>query len=289
MNGWLKDKGRVFILAIASILLILAPSAQSFAFITALAGYIVYAVMWGLILKLASAGMAIMYAFVEPFYVMIGFLLTSEEMKPIVHTGQTLQLASGIMSVILPVMVLGLIISALRLLFTTLSPGERHMAKNQVIKMLAALILIPIGPYLIQLLVNITHVIVSDFLLGDEMLSSIGASRHGWGVMAATIAQNISIGYCFIQALLYILLILAIATLLVRYVLVIVFTALFPVTLFLYLFDYTKSVGRKFMKWTLAWVFAPIFMGIWALIALAMAESIQGGRVLWDVGAARVH
>lgn len=212
---------------------------------------------------------------VDPLYTIMQLLVTAEDLQPDVLAAVPMALTEAVMTIMVPILEAAIILVGFRLIYTAMNPGERSQAKTQVIKMALALILIPMSPYIVDILIGLNNIIVQS-LLSTGMLSVMGID-HGMGEFASLIAGQMELQYCLLHVLNWMLTILAIFTLIGRYVLVIVFTALMPLTLFLYLFDYTRAVGRKFMKWTLGWIFAPVFMSLWILISLAMAQSIGDG------------
>ena len=58
----------------------------------------------------------------------------------------------------------------------------------------------------------------------------------------------------------------------IRFFLVVFFTAIFPVTVFLYAFYYTRRVGEQLFKETLAWIFMQPLMAL-ILVAISVAAS----------------
>lgn len=59
-----------------------------------------------------------------------------------------------------------------------------------------------------------------------------------------------------------------------RYVLVLILGAIFPFTIFLFFFDWTRSVGAKLMRYTLMAIFVPVLQAIFLIISLNGVASI---------------
>jgi hypothetical protein len=63
----------------------------------------------------------------------------------------------------------------------------------------------------------------------------------------------------------------------IRHIMVALFGILMPLTVFLYMFDFTKSIGRKFLKYSITWAFVPIAMATWIIIGgIVLTNTVAG-------------
>ncbi|MBD3261655.1 MAG: hypothetical protein GF334_08250, partial [Candidatus Altiarchaeales archaeon] len=211
-------------------------------------------------------------------YGLLGICLTSTLFQPEVSSGATLELVKAICVIIVPLVEFAILYSALRVLFASVSPGERHIAKNQLVKLLLACLLIPISPYILQLLIDLAHGATNLFLANS--INDMGVSSAPWDF--ASVGGYVGMTYIkmFMIPLVFLTAVAAVIVLLIRMAILHFYAALLPLTILLYLFDLTRGFGKNFLKSTIAWVFTPMLMAIWMLLALAVYPGAEGGLSL---------
>lgn len=172
------------------------------------------------------------------------------------------------------------------------SPSHRARAKQILTKVLIAMVLTALAPPIYQLLLTIaggltdgvmdvikynilpagpegilTKMIVAFAkampfpdpgagLLSDDFLRAFDMAK----ILSAIVILSIT-GVFWM---------LAIIIVMFRYVIVVFLGVLFPLTLALYLFEFTRNPGRKILKATLVFIFAPFLMSIWLATGLAL-------------------
>jgi len=186
-------------------------------------------------------------------------------------------------------------------MFTSTSPGERSQAKNELHNMLIALIIIPTSPHLYQILVEIAYELTIS-LLGGDVWHCNPAGLCGWtsitGTYQEVMGSNIPFGdvvsgvyngvddwrFIFIFCCTNILVTLALMLIFIRHMIVVLCGILMPLTVFLYTFGFTKSVGRKFLKYSITWAMVPVIMSVWIIAAGVLLINLGANGIDPDTG-----
>ncbi len=214
--------------------------------------------MVGWILKMVVGDLNFINALIVPL------LMYEPITKPQVDGGYYLQMAGIVMEVLMPLLVFMILYTAIKMMFVSHSPGERAAAKTQLQNLLIALIIIPVSPLLYQILINISYQITVVML--GSMLQSLSARSFGdtiSGAYATVPSEKFVLVFCCAQ----IMSILALIIIFIRHIAVIIFAVLMPLTVLLYMFGFTKSVGRKFLKYSITWALVPMVMAVWIIVA----------------------
>jgi hypothetical protein len=241
---------------------------------TVAAGFIIdTAIRWAttIVRKTIEFIIFLIKSWLTGFATLIIPLLTSKTIiAPKINEGSYLAMAGFIMQVIMPIVVFAIIFTALKLLTSASNPGERAAAKSQLQNLLVGLIIIPVSPHLYQLLIDASYQITIALLGNDSTAGIYQTVVKGQSLADAIIAayagssglESIFIFICSLTVTL-----MAISMIFIRYMLIVLFAMLMPLTCLLYLFDFTKSIGRKFLKYSLTWAFVPVVMATWCIIA----------------------
>ncbi|MFH1054772.1 MAG: hypothetical protein V1744_01625 [Candidatus Altiarchaeota archaeon] len=204
------------------------------------------------------------------------FTLTNETLSnPKINEGSYLQMAGLIMEVIIPILLFFILYSSIKLIFASISPGERSQAKSQLHSLIVALVIIPVSPHLYQILLDVSFAMTKSLLMGDGTNPStyqevVGDSNFGHLIgstfVAGLASGNLS-GMCCIFIVAQIVSLLALVMLFLRYIIVVFLAVLLPLTCLLYLFDFTKTIGRQFLKYTIAWALVTPIAAFWIIVA----------------------
>ncbi|GAG40930.1 unnamed protein product, partial [marine sediment metagenome] len=179
------------------------------------------------------------------------------------------------LKLVLPFYILGILLTALYLLFLSGSPAGRSMAKGNLLKLIYSLILLSLSPSLLELLFFLSSSVTSYVMSVVDIEIALGIlerATDGFYAMIVTLfgiwvkaegaggffAASFSLTY-------YILYILIIG----RFVFVTLFAMLLPLSMFLYSFYSTRVVGRTLFRQLLILTFIQVTWGI-ALVAIAI-------------------
>lgn len=155
-----------------------------------------------------------------------------------------------------PIFVLSIVIIGFYLIFMSGSPGGRARAKSMFWKLLLTMILVSLSMEIFRILLDISEGLTAKVLAG---------------VTDGSIDFNLLEDLTFFFVKLMILLPVFTFTMLsigIRYVLVLITAALFPLTIFLYMFELpligamSKEIGAKLWRWTIGVIFAQVIQGV---------------------------
>jgi len=175
-------------------------------------------------------------------------------------------LVRGFIQLLIPIYALAITISGIYLLFTSIAPAQRARAKSLLVKLIFSMILVSLSLDIFKILLGISKAI-SEGILAGLYISHANVP----------VATKALLGALFILSPL-ILLYLGLAALTVvalRALFVLLMAALFPFTLFLYFFDFTKDLGTKFMRYTLIWIFTQVVMAIILAVTITGLNTID--------------
>jgi len=167
-----------------------------------------------------------------------------------------------------PVFVLSIIIIGFYLIFMSGSPGGRSKAKTMFWKLLLTMILVSLSLEIFKILLAISEGLTMKVLAGVEYNS-----------LDFSFIENVA--FVFVMILLAPVFTLTLISIGIRYILVLVTAALFPITIFLYLFELPiigvmgKEIGAKLWRWTIGVIYAQVIQGIMLAITVVSFTSIS--------------
>ncbi|RLI87337.1 MAG: hypothetical protein DRO76_02470 [Candidatus Altiarchaeales archaeon] len=172
------------------------------------------------------------------------------------------------------------------ILFLSSSPEGRAEAKSMLTKLIVGLIFVSVSPQLMNLLLTVSEGLTSSILaptakgvFTKAWDTSIGATPLDLRLELSGlkglhfIATFIEIELGFYTFLFFMILVWGafIFPILIRFFAVSVFIVLFPLSILLYSFEFTKALGRTMLEQTIIWTFLQV---INALIVLTVVQSI---------------
>jgi hypothetical protein len=188
------------------------------------------------------------------------------------------------MKLLLPFLFLQIIIVGAYLLFSSIDPGQRSRAKNMLTKLLTTLIMVGVAKPLYILTFEIINGLTNGIfqetfvILGSpggfgSPMQVIGAVFAG--VVLFAIASGIGITL-LMWAGAYVL--MAVLIIFFRWAMIILFYIIFPFTLFLYFFEYTRNLGGNLMMKTILWLsMGPVMALIISITVIALVNAIAPG------------
>ncbi|MFH0861494.1 MAG: hypothetical protein V1875_00550 [Candidatus Altiarchaeota archaeon] len=211
------------------------------------------------------------YTIIDFTTVLIPILTNVSINQPDVSSGPYLAMSGIIMQLIMPFLVFAILYTAVKLVFVSHSAQERSSAKNQLHNLVIGLILIPMSPHLYQLLIDANHAMTLQLLIDPAgTLMSIPGDHDLAGRVGTYVSEANEVKYVLLLCCAMVVSILAVTIIFLREMLVIFFGILMPLTIFLYLFDFSKSLGRKFLKYSITWALVPVIMSVWIIVAVVL-------------------
>ncbi|MBD3387666.1 MAG: hypothetical protein GF416_01335 [Candidatus Altiarchaeales archaeon] len=240
---------------------------------------------------------------------LIPWSLSNETLgRPVINQGNTLLMAGMVMRWIMPLVIFAILITAIKMMIFSNSPGERAAAKAQLQRLLLALIIVPFSPYFYQMLIDISYQITVSLIGGVIMKDPPPIANPGpppltcaevydvpdhcynridglyqqvttspdFGKSIASSYKGIgkdNKAYLFSFCCGQIVGLLAVTMIMLRYTIIHLMAIMMPLTCLLYLWDFTKSIGRTFLKYSLTWAMVNVVMAMWVLITGIVMEA----------------
>ncbi|MEA1924908.1 MAG: hypothetical protein U9M95_03470 [Candidatus Altiarchaeota archaeon] len=217
-------------------------------------------------------------------------------MNPSPQDPIVLDLIRFFVSLLQPFYVLAISITGFYLILVSSTPSGRNKAKSMLVKLFISLALISLAPQIMTITLYMTENITSSVLGQADIayytytLNKVieGLKKlHMWSCLI-----NVELGYYAFLPLFflvwgtYLMLIL-------RYLAVLLWIILLPLSIFLYSFDFTKNIGRNMLEQTILWSSLQIFNAVVvAVAAIAMISKEPGfmyiqfsvAGFLWNFG-----
>jgi hypothetical protein len=200
---------------------------------------------------------------IGPFKYMIVWNPDPSAMRPLVD---------GIVKLLAPVYVVAIIVSGFYFFFASNSPSGRARAKAMIQKLILSMVLVTLSMPMYRLLLDLSGAISQRILAGLEVQASnfLGFIMAGnVAALALLSASTLGLGLVMPVVIYLALVVLAAAVVGLRGFVVYLMAALFPITLFLYFFDYTKGVGEKMLNYTMGAIFTQVIMAIALAIGIS--------------------
>ncbi len=168
-------------------------------------------------------------------------------------------------NLLIPVYVMIITILGIYIIFLSISPSGRAKAKSMFLKVLLSMILVSISLEIFKILLGISEALASRMLAG---------------VVTTQIPQLIGLQQMNIISLFFLLwaleqtLIWALFVIALRYVLVLLLCAMFPFTLFLYFFEFTKDIGARLLRYTVIAIYTQVIQALMLSITVISINSV---------------
>ncbi|MBN2250978.1 MAG: hypothetical protein JW724_02750 [Candidatus Altiarchaeota archaeon] len=174
--------------------------------------------------------------------------------------GSFRSLSNLFISLLQPFYVMALLSVGLYMIFFSGSPGGRAKAKFLFMVLLAGMVAVSLSTDIVRLLLQVSNTLTLEVLSrnpGDYVAAQKASADYFTSYMQKLMVLDVSAGIPFmIPALLSAAGVFTI--LLLRYMLLLLFTILFPAAIFLSFFYPTRRLGRIMVKQLLFWIFLPV-------------------------------
>lgn len=175
-----------------------------------------------------------------------------------------------------PFFILGIVLSAAYILLYSESPRGRAKAKAVLIRLIYAMVLVSLSPLIIGLILGFSAGLAGTILdytdvdyagqmihFGSlhmrDVFSDLTMIHRTGGVELLLLWETFMLIMNFVIAM--------------RYLLVILWSIMFPVSILLFSFTPTKRIGKKFLHQTFLWIFVQVG---WAIAILLINASAKG-------------
>jgi len=195
-----------------------------------------------------------------------------------------------IVTIMEPLFVFAIIFSGIYLIFFSGSPGIRAKIKSLLPGIIIAMVLIAISPYIMSVIFSFSETL-SDGIIsqgpGDPVgiLLPLDKDINPIDYLMSKFhnitwySSEASVPFLFLSLILISALLFVIFS---RYIVVALFTIVFPLTIFLYLFMPTRGIGRRMMEQTLLWISVQVTEAI-ALTSIATIIVVFSSLLMREV------
>jgi len=180
------------------------------------------------------------------------------------------------LKILAPFYILLLTLTGAYIIYVAAQPQARARAKAMFNKILISMFMVSASPVIYQVMIDIVGGITTQILSSSSMDTM---SDYAINSVVTAFSNCVLIYPC-------ILVILCAITIMVVRILMIYFCAIFfPLALFLYFFDFTKSLGANMLRFTMLWVGMPIVQSLmFSLTLLTVSEVGSGFQDMWLSG-----
>ena len=206
----------------------------------------------------------------------------ANKMKPkILHNpdpSSVSPLMQSYLNLLHPIFVVSIIIVSFYLIFMSGSPGGRAQAKNMFLKLLLTMVLVSLSLEIFKILLGISEALTL------KITASVTDGSMDFGPMQTFTFFGVRVMFQMVGIWVDIAIGL-------RYMLVLIFAALFPLTIFLYFFEMpiigtmTKETGAKLWRYTIGAIFAQVFQGAMLAVTVISFASISEATGWGKLGA----
>jgi len=161
-----------------------------------------------------------------------------------------------------PLYIIAFILIGIYFFFLSESPKGRARARSALLKLLISLAFVITATPIYQFLLDLSELLVNFVMSLVEIDLSIT------GILALySVAPLFAMAICFV--LLTLLTFFAL-----RYLLLLIMAAIFPLTIFFFFFEFTKDYGRQIMRYTLMLIFVPVLQAIILVFVISSMNTI---------------
>ena len=185
---------------------------------------------------------------------------------------------TSLVHIVQPLYLMAIISIGAYLVFMSGSPSGRAKAKGMIPRLIIGMAILGTCPFWIKRLLNLSHHFaelilaqVDVSILTDQMMNSM---YNGWRFLFSFTFFDIESGY-FILVPLILLLWGTYFVLVLRYLMVVLWISVFPLTIFLYSFGFTEDIGRNMMEQTLLWTFLQAFYAILVVAIVCVLQTLN--------------
>ncbi|RLI93393.1 MAG: hypothetical protein DRO89_00065 [Candidatus Altiarchaeales archaeon] len=183
------------------------------------------------------------------------------------------------MEILIPVYAMIIIILGIYIIFISTTPAGRARAKSIFWKILLSMVLVSLSLEIFKILLGISEALALRMLAGT--ITTDFPQFEGLRLMNPATVFFLLIGLCII------LIITAIVTA-IRCLIVLLACAIFPFTLFLYFFEFTKDIGSKLLRYSIAAIFTQPVQALMLAITIISMDSVGMQNASFSVTIAHI-
>ncbi|MFH0860525.1 MAG: hypothetical protein V1921_04940 [Candidatus Altiarchaeota archaeon] len=210
-----------------------------------------------------------------------GLLLDGLSLNPNIYDWGTGQLTGSYkdisrlaMLIVIPAYMGVIILAGMYLIFVSMDYRRRAHAKQYITRLFFGLVIVTFAPMIYQMILDIEKAMVDSIFTTAFPGGDWNAAMNG--VILLLVLLFFPHFLCTVGWIVLLLILLAAIMVYVRYLVVAILGAFFPITIFFYMWDYTKKLGAKLMRWTLIWISIPVLQTLFYVMFLSLLADFQG-------------
>ncbi|ODS42924.1 MAG: hypothetical protein MSIBF_06595 [Candidatus Altiarchaeales archaeon IMC4] len=189
------------------------------------------------------------------------------------ETDGTKRLMLFFVHVLQPIFVIAIIFVGVYIIFASASIKGRAKAKGVLTNLLLGMLLIGLSPFILKAMAFTSHYMASAVLeptINVHLEDVYATTLKGWlFVLKYDAAKQINPEYALVYGFMAVILATGpMMVMAIRYIVVVFFSVIFPITLFLYFFKPTRGIGRTMLEQTILWNFISVIEALMLVIAL---------------------
>jgi hypothetical protein len=181
---------------------------------------------------------------------------------------------------LLPGYLLAILLTAFYMVFMSASPEGRFKAKSLLTRLFISMVFFSMSPLIVQAMLDTSFYMSHAILDQSDTANAQGVLQGGiWGAYWITSKigltdLELAIGF---WTSLYVMAWMPYIIISLRYIMVVMYSILFPIGIVLYSFVFFRGLGRKILEQTMLWIFMQVFF---ALIIMTIGASVSFYDVL---------
>lgn len=197
---------------------------------------------------------------VEIFENLPGLIL----MNPPLDYDITYHIIKYFITVLEPLYVTAILITGIYLMFLSGSPQGRISARKLLPRLIASMVIVSLSFPILQLIFNVSYELSKDIIdkspvkINEIFLETINRLVR---IFTASTLTTFEGGHPFLL-LIFLLVIGMFFILTLRYILLLLFTLIFPLGIFLYTFNIGRGIGRFILEQTILWTFLQVVIAL---------------------------
>jgi hypothetical protein len=170
-----------------------------------------------------------------------------------------------IIGLFVPVYVIALIVIGIYFIFVSTDPASRARAKDNLMKLIFSMVLITLSLEIYSIFLDVS-LALSKAVLSGVYIEGNNVAIGAFGLVSLASGSVVPIVFLLV-------LVVAGASVALRHVMVYFMAVLFPLTIFLYFFDYTREAGSKLLKHTFMSIFTQVVQAFILAVTVAAMNS----------------
>ncbi|MFH1720976.1 MAG: hypothetical protein ABH950_00065 [Candidatus Altiarchaeota archaeon] len=182
--------------------------------------------------------------------------------------------------VLMPIYQVFILYYGIMIIWGSKNPRQRVQFKDRLQRFLTGMVFVSLSPILFQVFIDMETTIVKNIMdIAETYIAGDGIYNFLEGFLPGMmILITIIVIICFLPVgipipFIVTILLTPVLLLVFRYLMVMIFGAIFPLTMFFYTFEFTKGLGQKLFRSSVIWIFMPIIQAVFIALFFLSADA----------------